>query len=57
MFKVEFSTDNAAFDEPKEEIRRILLKIEQDIADGHIQNNIRDHNGNTVGSWAYDPFN
>lgn len=49
--KIEFGTDNAAFDnEGKEsEIGRILREIAEDIENGSKSHSIRDINGNPVG--------
>lgn len=45
------SMDNAAFaDGPREETVRILRKVADDIASGKECDNIRDVNGNKVGS-------
>ncbi len=61
MFKLEFSTDNAAFgddhyEDRKSEIVRILrnvaLKIEQDGLG--LAAKVRDFNGNTIGKWETD---
>lgn len=54
MFKVEFSTGNAAFaDDPDGEPARILREIAKKLADGARDGNIRDANGNTIGWWLY----
>jgi len=55
MFKLEFSTDNAAFDDDVQgEVARILRAVADGLEDGPILNTerpVRDVNGNTVGSW------
>jgi hypothetical protein len=58
MFKLEFSTDNAAFaDNPGEEIERILHDVAAKahtvaFPGGHASCRIFDSNGNGVGSWS-----
>lgn len=59
MFRCEFITDNAAFDDaPASETARILReiarKIEQaaDLGGGPV----RDANGNTIGHWDLTPY-
>lgn len=56
MFKLEFETDNAAFDDgnARNEIEQILQGIAESVfsADG---GKVRDTNGNTIGSWSYTP--
>lgn len=53
MFKLEFGTDNAAFDDIDEpaEIRRILKEIAGRIVLGSTSGNIYDINGNRIGSY------
>jgi hypothetical protein len=56
-FKLEFETDNAAFEEgdcPEVEIVRILRDVAATVADldGTKSGNVVDSNGNTVGSWS-----
>jgi hypothetical protein len=54
MFKVEFETDNAAFDDCKEfEIKRILEKLIKDIFYNE-SGKIYDKNGNKIGSWKLE---
>lgn len=49
-FKLEFNTDNVAFDELEFEVARILQTILSDCGHYNLQDkNIRDINGNTVG--------
>lgn len=52
--KIEFSTDNAAFDEcgVYEEINRILKAIAEDIRIGCDCGSIMDINGNKIGEWS-----
>ena len=59
MFKIEFSTDNAAFDESdgyqaEREIRDILHKIAYYVTHhGDKSGMVRDSNGNTIGKWEW----
>ena len=57
MFKLEFSTDNAAFDDaPATEIARILRDIAGKVERGDYLDgaSIHDFNGNRVGEWWTD---
>lgn len=56
MFRCEFSTTNAAFeDAPASETARILREIAGKIATGEsFDGVIFDANGNRVGSWSMD---
>lgn len=58
MFRLEFETDNAAFDaedgDPAGEVRRILHSIGERVRLGVTEGNVLDVNGNTVGSWSWD---
>ena len=59
MFKAEFSTNNAAFDDmPATESARILRQIADNIESGAQLGGgaIRDANGNTVGHWELTPY-
>lgn len=52
--KIEFSTDNAAFDDDynkMDEIRRILSDIALKVSYGTISGVIMDRNGNKIGEW------
>lgn len=50
--KVEFKTDNAAFEDYKEgEIARILCQIARKIEAGSTEGKVIDLNGNTVGEY------
>jgi hypothetical protein len=59
MFKLEISTDNAAFEgDPSIEISRILGRLGSKLAlepgeEDH--GKLHDVNGNTVGTWTYTP--
>jgi hypothetical protein len=59
MFKLEFTTDNAAFQQGDfegdglfAETSSILRLVAVDVACGCRQGTVRDSNGNTVGQWA-----
>ena len=53
MFKLEFSTDNAAFDGDLKwmEIDSILRAVADRAGDGQTSGLIRDSNGNRIGQW------
>ena len=51
MFKLEFSTDNAAFEDSLEVVR-ILERIAQNVKGGDTFGAVKDSNGNTVGRWS-----
>lgn len=55
MFKLEFSTTNAAFCDGNNttEIERILQKVAKQVANGVTEGKIRDINGNTIGLFTY----
>lgn len=60
MFELKIQTGNAAFHDdgmPDEfatqwEVRRILQRTIDDLADGRQEGKCVDYNGNVVGSWA-----
>lgn len=57
MFKLEFSTDNAAFGDNdratlEHEVEMRLLNIVASISHGIYQGVVRDSNGNTIGQWS-----
>lgn len=53
MFKLEFETDNAAFEYGAgTETNRILRDVARRIKDGDLDGKIRDLNGNTIGSYT-----
>lgn len=56
MFKLNFETGNAAFDEWDAEIPRILRDIADKVERGEYLTRapIRDINGNTIGEWGLD---
>jgi len=50
---IEFTTDNAAFEEdPEDEIAEVLHNIGRAIRSGATQGVILDRNGNRIGAWA-----
>lgn len=52
MFKLSFSTGNAAFDnDAAPEIARILALVAYSVSHGVKSGSIRDANGNTIGKW------
>jgi hypothetical protein len=52
MFKLEFKTDNAAFEGMmREEISNILRDVQRRVNTGYLEGKIRDSNGNTIGSY------
>lgn len=53
MFKLEFSTDNAAFEYSQGacETARILRKIVKRIEDGDFDGKVMDVNGNSIGTY------
>ena len=52
MFKLEFNTDNIAFDEAYDECSRILQHISILLANGEDSGPVIDINGNTIGTWS-----
>ena len=52
MFKLEFATDNAAFEcKGASETARILRKIAKRIEEGDFDGKVMDSNGNSIGSF------
>lgn len=53
MFKLQFATDNAAFDGDLKwmEIDAILRAVADKAGDGQASGVIRDSNGNRIGQW------
>jgi hypothetical protein len=53
MFKIKFSTDNAAFQDGNRnsETWRILREIADKLANGDESGYVRDVNGNSIGKW------
>lgn len=56
MFKLSFSTDNAAFsgDDRALETARILREIADKLEDGRENGVAMDYNGNRVGEWEFE---
>ena len=54
-FSIQFSTDNAAFDNgtDRAEIQYILYKIKAELTEFKSNGIIRDSNGNTIGNWTW----
>ena len=54
MFKLEFATDNAAFEGDAKwmEIDTILRAVADRAGDGQTAGTIRDSNGNRIGAWS-----
>jgi hypothetical protein len=49
---INIKTDNAAFeDDPEAEVKRILIQAVMDTATGNREGNLRDSNGNKVGTF------
>jgi hypothetical protein len=57
VVKIQFSTDNAAFEDNgrEEEIARILRRIADKIESGAVAGTARDSNGNRVGTFEVAP--
>jgi hypothetical protein len=59
MFTLSFDTDNAAFeDDPRPEIAHILRELADKVWqwEGYTKHqNIRDINGNVIGTWKLNP--
>jgi hypothetical protein len=53
-FRVQVNTDNAAFEEPGFELARILREVADRLESGSVAGNVRDINGNSVGSFELD---
>ena len=49
--KIQITMNNAAFDEPATELARILRELADDVEQGQGAKNLRDINGNKVGSF------
>jgi hypothetical protein len=56
MFELSFTTNNDAFaDSPELEIEYILHRTARQVRAGSREGNVRDSNGNTVGTWKLAP--
>ncbi len=54
MFKIEFETGNAAFEQLALETARILKKAVEEMEEGWDCGLCVDYNGNTVGKWSLE---
>lgn len=53
MFKLQIETDNAAFGDFRAvEVARILRQLADNLSTSGDSGNLRDINGNTVGTWT-----
>lgn len=59
MFRLKIETDNAVFAVPGVELSRILTELAERVRDLTVyytdRGAIMDANGNTVGTWSYEP--
>lgn len=54
MFKIEFETDNSAFEDGGSyEVARVLKDIADAVESGITHDCIMDYNGNVIGAWAW----
>jgi hypothetical protein len=53
VFKLEFATDNAAFENEAAEIARILREAANSVERGRTTGRAVDLNGNHVGDWSW----
>lgn len=54
--RITFETSNAAFEEDKRgECARIIRAIADKLEAGEYTGNVRDVNGNKIGTWHYGP--
>ena len=49
--KLNIKTTNAAFEDKSLEAARLLREVAERIESGETEGNLKDTNGNTVGSW------
>jgi hypothetical protein len=55
MFKIQFHTSNAAFEDgAASESARILRHVAAEIEDGHLEGVVIDSNGNLIGAFKLD---
>lgn len=54
MFRIEFDTNNAAFEFGENEIRRILNNTADKVDNGRKKGFVIDINGNLIGYWVYN---
>lgn len=50
-FHCRINCDNAAFEDGPDELARLIQSVADQVAGGGVGDNVRDVNGNTVGSW------
>jgi hypothetical protein len=53
-FDMSVNLDNAAFEDNNHELARIIAKVSKKVANGSLDDSLRDINGNTVGSFTVD---
>lgn len=55
MFKIQFETDNAAFQDDNFtfEVERILKEVTEKVNNGYTEGSILDVNGNVVGEFSW----
>ena len=53
-FRLEFATDNAAFEGRPLESARLLSLAAARVAQGETEGVLLDWNGNTVGAWSFE---
>lgn len=56
MLTIEINNSGAAFDEPRQEIARILRELADRFDNGNPPEVLRDHNGNSCGAVYFDPM-
>lgn len=54
MFKLEFKTSNAAFDDLEYAVAEILEDVKAKVANGARSGIALDYNGNRVGEWSVE---
>ena len=54
MFKLEFKTDNAAFEDLEYAVAEILDEVKAKVANGARSGIALDYNGNRVGEWSVE---
>ena len=54
MFKLEFKTDNAAFEDLEYAVAEILDEVQTKVEAGSRKGTVMDFNGNSVGEWSVE---
>lgn len=54
MFKLEFDTDNAAFDDLEYAVVEIIDAVQTKVSLGERSGSVLDFNGNHVGEWSVE---